>query len=408
MARTAYVLDIGTTKTSCLAATTEGEDVRVVAAAAVGTRGVKKGRIVDVVQLGECVKVAVDRLREETGDTVSKISVSVPGHLVSSEQSRGIRQMFPAGKPVHQEDLLLVNEHSLQFRFKDGHELIQNLACEYRIDGEPAGLDPLDKPASRLEVVTHVMTGKSSDLDRLKGIVQVCGAEVEQFVPSPLASGLGTVKPDEAERGCIVVDIGGGKTDVALFERGACTKVASIEANGGHVTADIAALIKVSLEDAESLKIAKGHADPTKVGDDESVDVKQVGSDQSRQFPRKVLSEIIECRMREIATLALEGLTQGAKDKELPQTVLLTGGGSQLLGSESVFANVFGARSVRAAAPRLVAGSTRRAAVPEMACAVGLALFVLGAETDDLAPVSGTVGWKDKMKSLKSIFSSRS
>ncbi len=408
MARTAYVLDIGTTKTACIAATKEGDDVRIVSAAAVGTRGVKKGRIADPDQLGECIKIAVSRLREDTGAVASRLIVSVPGHLVVSEQSRGMRQMFPAGKQVHQEDLLLVNEHSLQIRFKEGYELLQTLACEYRIDGEPVLGNPLERPATRLEVVTHVMSGKKEDVDRVRRIVQVASAEVEQFVPTALASGLGTVHPDDAERGCVVVDIGGGTTDAALFERGACTRIVSIEANGGHITADLAALIKISLEDAEALKIAHGHADPEQVRDEEMVEVKQVESDQVRKFPRKVLSEIIESRVREIATLVRDELLLGNKHGALPKTVLLTGGGSQLAGVDSVFKRVFEAENCRATSPRLVAGSTRRAAVPEMAGAVGLALFALGAETEDLEPVAGNVGWKDKMKSLKSIFSARS
>ncbi len=407
MAKTAYVLDIGTTKTTCLAATTNGDDLCVVSAAAVATRGVKRGRIVEPELVTECVRSAVGRVREETGGTVSRVTVGVPGHSVRSEQSRGIRPMYPPGKQIHQEDLLHVNEHSRQIVFPTGYELLQTLACEYKIDGRPVDGDPLGRPANRLEVVTHVMTGLSKDLDRLRGIVKVCGCEVDEFVPISLASGLGAVRPEDALSGCIVVDIGGGTTDAAVFERGSCSRLATIDVNGGHVTSDIAKLLKVSHEDAEALKLSHGSADPAKFGEDDAVSVKQVGNEQARPFPRKVLSEIIESRVREIATLLREELLQGDKRRELPKTVVLTGGGSHLVGTDDVFRRVFGAETVKLGSPRLVGTNSRRAAAPEMSGAIGLALFSLEGGTEELAPVAGAVDWKEKIRSLKSIFGAR-
>ncbi len=408
MAKTAYVLDIGTTKTTCLAATTTGDDLCVVSAAAVATRGVKRGRIMEPELLTECVRSAIGRVREETGGTVSHLTVGVPGHSVKSEQSRGIRPMYPPGKEIHQEDLLHVNEHSRQINFPTGYELLQTLACEYRIDGQPVDGEPLGRPASRLEVVTHVMTGLTKDLERLRGIVKVCGAEVDEFVPISLASGLGAVRPEDARSGCVVVDIGGGTVEAAIFERGSCSRVATIDVNGGHVTSDIATLLKISKEDAEALKLSHGSADPSRFGDDDAVSVKQVGNEQARPFPRKVLSEIIESRVREIATLLREELLRGDKRKELPKVIVLTGGGSQLQGTEEVFKRVFEADLVKLGSPRLVGTNSRRAAAPEMSGAVGLALFSLEGGTEELAPVSGAVDWKEKIRSLKSIFGTRS
>jgi cell division protein FtsA len=394
MSKTVFVLDIGTKKTSCLAATLEGSRVRVVAATAVTTRGVKKGRVVDPEALQECIKIAVSRLREESGLEVKSLVVGIPGHAVNSEVSRGIRPMYPPGREVHEEDLLHVNEHSLQIRFPEGFELLNTLACEYRIDGNPVD-KPLGHPANRLEVSTHVLSGKTDTLTQLKRVVQVSSAEVEQFVPTALASGVAV----EAGNGdSIVIDLGGGKTDAAVFRHGVCTKVATVDANADHVTNDIATLIKISKEDAEALKIAHGHANPSDVGEDETVDVKQVGNETARAFPRKVLSEIIESRVREIATLVREALLDDKQD--LPKTVLLTGGGSQLQGVDEVFKRVFQADSVKAVSPQQAGGNSSRSAVPEMACAVGLARFALTIEEEDLAPVAGSSGWKERMKSL--------
>jgi cell division protein FtsA len=394
MSKTVFVLDIGTKKTVCLAAALEGDDLRVIAASAVGSRGVKKGRIVDPEALGECVRVAVNRLREESGSEIKSLTVAVPGHAVQSEFSRGIRPMYPQGREVHEEDLLHVNEHSLQFRFPEGYELLQTVACGYKIDGRPVA-DPIGQPANRLEVATHLLLGKATTLEQLRRIVQVSSVEVEQFIPGAFASGKSLAGPTAD---VVVIDLGGGKTDAAVFWDGACTRVATIDANSDHVTGDIAALMKISREDAEALKIGHGNADPSQIDEEEAVDVKQVGSESARKFPRKVLSEIIESRVREIATLAKDALVD--ERLGLPKSILLTGGGSQLAGIEEVFKRVFEATTVKAGSPKLMGTSSKRATAPEMACAVGLAKSVLTRVEEELEPVSGAPGWKDRMMSL--------
>ena len=408
MNRIAYALDIGTAKTVCLAATIEDDELHVVSAGAVTTRGVKKGRIVDPAQVADCVKAAVGRVREETGADVEEVIVGVSGLSINSECSRGIRPMYPPGKTVHEEDLLQVNEHSRQIRFEEGYELLQTLPCSYVIDGEVVDGDPVGKSASRLEVLTHVMSVSSKHLETLNKIAQSAGVKVEEFVPIPLASGLGTARPEDAELGCVVVDIGRGTTDAALFKDGACVAVASIDVASQHITNDIAALIKVSPEDAERLKTEHGHAAPELVGEDEVVSVKQVGNDQVRPFPRKVLSEIIESRVREIATMLKDALLSSEKATGSVRSVLLTGGGGHLAGTDEVFKKVFGAQSAQFGVPRLVGPNSRKAALPEMSAACGLALFVLKDGGEELAPVAGVVDWKKSIRSLKSIFGKRS
>ncbi|MCH8979891.1 MAG: cell division protein FtsA [Armatimonadetes bacterium] len=408
MSKTAFVLDIGTTKTTCMAATMEDGALRVVSAAAVASRGVRAGRVKDVEQLAECIKIAVSRAQETTDARIGQVVVGVPGPSVRSARGTGVRPMFPAGKEVHEEDLLQVNEHSRQIGFVEGYELVQALPCEYTLDGNSPVADPLGMPASRLEVTSHVMSASTAELDRIRGAVSAAGLEIAGFVPTALASGLGAVRPEEAETGCLLVDIGGGTTEAAVFARGACFSVASINVSSQHVTNDIAQLIKLSKEDAETVKLTQGHADPTQVSDDEVLQVRQIGSVDARPFPRKVLSEIIECRVREIAKLLRSELEDGGKCEKMPATVLLTGGGSQLAGIDVAFKAAFGAMAVRRASPRLAGTNSRKVAAPEMSVVVGLALFALADGGDELVPVSGALDWKERIRSLKSLFSLRS
>lgn len=405
---TAFVIDIGTTKTTCLAARYEEGELRVVSAAAVGTRGVKRGKVSDVESLNECVRIAVGRVREETGGDPDRIAIGVPGPSVRSEMSRGVRLMVPTGKSVLEEDMLQVNEHSRQVRFDVGIEILQALPCAYKIDSVRKVTDPLGEKADRLEVETHIMSGESAELKWLRSTVTQLGLKVDEMVPSALASGLGVVTSEDTDLGCIVIDLGGGTTDAAVFEDGSCTKIATIQVNGQHITNDLASLLKISAEDAENLKLTKGNADTKSVSEDDVVNVKQVGNDAARPFPCKVLCEIIESRTREIATLLRKELIGDEPDRKLPGTILLTGGGSHLGGIGTVFKTAFGADKVRLAYPKLAGTNSRRVAVPEMSAAVGLALFALEEGGEELAPVAGAVDWKERIRSLKSIFRAKS
>lgn len=408
MSETTFVLDIGTTKITCMAATMADGAIRVVSAAAVASRGVQTGRVRDVEQLAECIKTAVSRTQEQTEARIDQVVVGISGRSVRSVRGAGVLPMFPAGKKVHEEDLLQVNEHSRRVRFVEGYELIQALPCEYRLDGNSPVSDPLGLPATRLEVTTNIMSASIAEMSRIREAVRSAGLQIAGFVPTALASGLGAVRPEEAETGCLLVDIGGGTTEAAVFTRGACFSLASINVSSQHITNDIAQLIKLSKEDAESVKLSQGHADPTQVSDDETIQVRQIGSPDPRPFSRKVLSEIIDCRVREIAKLLRSELEVGGKCEKMPATVLLTGGGSHLAGVEVAFKAAFGATAVRKAAPRLAGTNSRKVAAPEMSAVVGLALFALEDAGDELVPVSGELDWKERIRSLKTLFSLRS
>lgn len=401
-------MDIGSSKTTCLAATKEDEGLRVVSAAAVATRGIRRGRIKDPSLVADSVRIAIKKVEEIAGSVTGEIVVGVSGLALRSEQSRGVRMIYPAGKPVLQEDLLHVNEHSRQFKYQDGYRLLQTYPCEYRIDGLSVGLNPLGKNATRLEVVTHVVSVEIEETNRIAEVAANAGFRLGELVPAPLASGLGLVRSEEAEAQCLVIDFGYGTTDAVVFAHGSCVRLASVDVGSHHVTKDIAELIKISPEDAEALKTASGHTDPAQVKEEEVVHVTQIGGDQPRPFPRKVLSEIIESRVRECATLLKEALIEGGYDIGGVETILVTGGGCQIPGIEVVLKRVFGAEVVRQGLPRLVGTNSRRSAVPEMSVAVGLAIYALEDQEEELVPIAGVADWKDRIRSLKSIFSAKS
>ena len=405
MSNRTFVLDLGSSKVACLVAERDDDRLKLVDAAAVGSRGMYRGEIVDEDALTKCIQVALTRIDTDlvgSGDVI----VNIGSTKMKSQTARGIRPVYPPDKVIQQEDVLQVATHSRQIQLPSDEDTIQALPREYVLDGSEVVSDPIGKRASRLEVRTHVTTCPRTDLDALSRVVEAAGLKLGPILPSGIASGLAAGRSSSSNDSFIVVDIGAGTTDIAVFIRGASAFAASLAVSSEHITNDVAALLKISKEDAESLKLSAGNADPKEIGQDDVVSVKQVGEESARPFQRKVLCEIIESRVREIAQLVKNRLEDSELADQLPKSVLLTGGGSHLPGVGAVFGTVFEGCRCSTATPRIGGINSRQVAVPEMATLVGLAEYGLDGE-DELVPASGAASWKDRIRSLRLRIGSR-
>jgi cell division protein FtsA len=205
--------------------------------------------------------------------------------------------------------------------------------------------------------------------------------------------------PEERELGAVVVDIGGGLTNVAIFTRGSLAFSASLPIGSRHVTSDISNLLKTTPDEGERLKTAHGSSLAKVVAERESVDVLQIGQQIPRPLQRRVLCEIIESRMREIATMVGQQIAKSGLEPVLPAGVILTGGGSLISATEKLFAETLKYQNVRTVEPIPVPGIP---ASPGMATAVGLAHFAIESY-DELSPAAGSQNWRDKVRSLFSL-----
>ena len=213
--------------------------------------------------------------------------------------------------------------------------------------------------------------------------------------------------PRIIEFGSVCIDIGGGKTDIAVFGEGSLIYSACVPIGGGHVTSDIAHLIRTSTETAETLKLSKGGALAKLVPEGDSVEVMQLGQIEARPMQRKVLCEIIESRLREIANHAKETLERSGQ-KRFANGVSLTGGGSLLPGTAELFEGILGVGPVRPGRPvqPLPAMPVNAPSAASFSAAVGLARFAFDSFEDELAPASGG-NWQSKVRSLWSMFAAK-
>ncbi|MBI3721017.1 MAG: cell division protein FtsA, partial [Fimbriimonas ginsengisoli] len=322
------------------------------------------------------------------------------GSHLEGVNAQGFVPIYPRSRTITREDVLQVINHSRQVVLPPDREQIEAIPREFRIDGQRGIQRPIGMSGGRLEVVTYLVTGQTTHLQNVEKAVSMAGRQVEQMVLQPLASGLGVLTAEELDLGVVVADVGGGTTDVAVFSGGSIAFSASLPIGGQLVTSDLSKLLKTSPDEAERLKTEAGCALARLVGEKESVTVTQLGQAEARPLQRRVLCEIIESRMREIAKMVWQQIERSGLNGMLPGGIVLTGGGSRLSGSADLFGDVLKNMRVRVGEPD-VDGKAHGGY--SFATAVGLARYALDSFEDELVPASGVTDWKQKIRTLWSV-----
>lgn len=389
-----FALDIGTTKIACVAADREGATPVVRGAGVVPSVGVTKGVVVDCDAVANCITQAVRKAERESKSECAGLVVSLGGGKLAFQQSPALRPIYPAGRKLGAEDLLQVVNAARAVAIPAGREVVETTVSAYLVDGvtEP---DPVDKTGSKLEANVLVASSESQAVASLHRAVTQAGYAVDDIVTTPLAAADSLSEMSDG----VVIDLGGALTSVACLRERNIVWAFVLPVGGRHVTADLAHLLRTSEEEAERLKISSGAADPAKLRDDDTVQVLQTGQSTPRPLQRKVLSEIIESRLRECAKLihrAIEGKTDA---DVLNGPIVLTGGGSRLADVASVFEKEFGT-TVRLGAPVVKGGLAETMARGEMAVSVGLLVSAIRAE-EDVVPASSLGSIKDRFKAFR-------
>lgn len=401
-----YFLDLGTTKIACMAAD-QDEHGHVVAKAAahVACRGLQRSVVVDLEQTARAVDDVLRRVRTTTGQQPNQIVVNVGGAHITSDNYQGLVPISPRSRMITREDVLHVINHSRQVLPAPDREQIQAIPREFRVDGVKGIQKPIGLSGGRLEVVTHVVTGATAHIQNVEKAVQMAGYKVDQIIPAPIASGLGVVDETGRDVGTVAVDLGAGTTTVSVFQGGSLAFSAVIPIGAALVTSDLSKLLKTSPEEAERLKVSAGCALAKEAEGKPPVEVLQIGHSHPRPLDRRVLCEIIESRMREIALLVKQQIDRSGLAGLLPGGIVLTGGGSQLASADSLFSLVIPHMQVRLGKPKLHGPYGSHVSKPEYAAIVGMSEYALPHEDDDeISPASGVENWKMKIRTLKALF----
>lgn len=402
------VLDIGSSKVACLSAMDDGEggfDLQGLAVAE--CKGVKRGVVTDLEETSRSIDAAVRRVEQQLDQKIENVVATISGSHLEGHNAMGFVPIYPRSRQISREDVLQVINHSRQFMIPPDREMIQALPREFKIDGQRGVQRPIGMNGSKLEVTTYIVTGQTTHIQNIEKAVSMTGRKVDQMVVSALASGLGVLTPDEIELGAVVVDIGEGTADIGVFQGGSISYSASIPIGSGLVTSDISKLLRTSPEEAERIKVFHAQATAAGVNESESVEITQLGHPEPRALQRKVLSEITESRMRELAVMVRQQIEKSGLYAVLPGGVVLTGGGSLLQGTDKLFSDVLKHLRVRRAEPKLYGGHGMDTDRAGLATSAGAARFALQCFEDELGPVSGG-SLKGYIRSIFSLISGKS
>jgi cell division protein FtsA len=394
--RIAVGLDAGTTKVCAVAAEVSRKGTRILGMGIVPSAGIRKGVVIGMDAAVDSIKKAVREAESSSGIRIGSAAIGISGAHIEGFDSCstvGVR-----GKEVTITDREGAVDAAKAVYIPLDREVLHVIPTQFVLDGQEGITDPTGMSGTRLEAKVHIVTCAASPMQNLMRCCERAGLEVADIVFSPVAAARSVLTKDEKEFGVILIDIGGGTTDMALFKDGTVRRVASIGVGGCHITGDIAVGLRVSPAEAERLKKTAGSAIVSIIGESEQIRVEQPGT-EFHTLPRRYLAGIIQPRCEEILELVGKEL-RGKTGHEITGCgTVITGGASLLRGFDRIAGAMLGL-PVRTASPMGVGSSDPAVKNPHVAAAVGL--VTAEAERAATGPVEAELfgGVAGRMKEL--------
>ncbi|MBN1458419.1 MAG: cell division protein FtsA [Armatimonadetes bacterium] len=366
-------LDIGTTKVAAVIADRSTPEVRIVGAASVPCQGLRRGSVVDVAETTRAIQEAVTKAQRMAGAELDLAWVGVTGQHVSCLNSRGEVQLARANREITWTDVERVMSASVNsVSIPPDRQMIHAISRGFQVDHEPRVRNPVGLSANRLGVETHIITASRNLIDNVVRCVEQAGLGIAELVAEPLATADAVLSEEEQELGVLLMDIGGGTTDLAMFADGSVAYTGAIPAAGSNFTHDLAVALGITHPQAEQIKVVHGCARASEVPDEQMVQIPR--DEEERTVSRRQMAQVIEARAHEIFRLVAQEMTRLGATWPPPGGTVLTGGGSMLTSVGRTGQEVLGCR-VRLGRPRTTSGPTHLLESPSLATGVGLVYY---------------------------------
>ncbi len=326
-------LDIGTTKIACLVGRkNEHGKIEILSMGKADSLGVSRGVVSNIERTVESIKAAVKEAQEKVeGELIiNLVNVGIAGQHIKSLQHHGIYTRQSNQDEISQRDIDALIEDMYRLAMDPGEEIIHVLPQEYIIDNEQGIKDPIGMSGVRLEANFHIITGKIAAAKNIRKCVNRSGLEVSETILEPLASAAAVLSEEEKEAGIVLVDIGGGTTDIAIFHEGIIRHTAVIPFGGNIITEDIKEGCTILKKHAEQLKVRFGSAIASKQQENEIVCIPGLRGREPKEISIKNLASIIQARMEEIIEHVYHEIKNSGYEKRLVGGIVVTGGGAEL------------------------------------------------------------------------------
>ncbi len=377
-------IDIGTTKVCTIVGEVRPEDIFVVGLGVEPGRGLKKGTVTDMTALSAAIAASVHKAERVSGYDIRRAFVSLAGTHMASINSVGTVGLV-GNRGVTSADMDRAIENARTIAIPHSREVLHVVPRSYSLDGQEHIRNPLSMHGFRLDAEVHIITVSTSSVANLEQAAQAAGVFPDRFILNPLASGDCVLTDVERDMGVVVIDIGGGTTDMGIFVEGTIWHSAVIPVGGDMITNDITHWMHVPFEVAEAVKVHHGFAREKGVSDTETFLVQPFGEGLPEEIKRGDLAMVVEARVSEIFELVLNEIKRSGYDDLLRAGAVLTGGCALLPGIREVAAEVLGC-PVRIARPEKLTGMADVLRSPAFSTSVGL--LRLGLQMDTISTPS--------------------
>lgn len=326
-------LDIGTTKIACFVGRkNEHGKIEIISMGKSESLGVGRGVVENIDKTVQSIlnAVKITESNQEGRLKIANVNVGIAGQHIKSMQHRGIYNRRDRHGEISQKDIDRFIEDMYNMVMAPGEEIITVIPQEYIVDNLNEIKEPIGMPGSRLEANFHIITGQVHNVMNIRKCVDRAGLKVKDIILEPIASADAVLSDEEKEAGVVLVDIGGGTTDVAIFQDGLIRHTAVIPFGGNIITQDIKEGCKIMPKAAEALKVRFGSALAMETKENEVVCIPGLRGRPAKEITLKNLANIIQARMEEIIDLVFYEIKNSGYQKKLIGGIVVTGGGAQL------------------------------------------------------------------------------
>lgn len=397
-------IDIGSSKVTTVIATIEEKEANIIGVASHVSRGLRKGQVVDIDEAVGSITESLEAAERMAGYSVGSAFVSVDGTHIESQNSKGVVAIGNPNGEIEEADVLRVVEAARAISLPSSREILHVIPRYFVVDSQTGIKDPIGMTGVRLEVETHIVTGAATALRNIAKCVSQVGVDVQSLVFSGLASSYSVLSDTEKELGVILVDFGGGTTDITIFLEGSPAYSGVLPVGARNVTNDLAIGLRVSLDSAEKIKLAlskppKIAVEPDDQGaprdkkESDELDLGGLGIEEDlRQVSKKTLVDgIMKPRLREILNMVKLEVQKSGFAGLTPSGLVITGGGSSTIGMVDLARQEL-AMPVRIGMPTGATGLVDEIASPAYAASVGLIYHGAQFQQEDLRlPLVGRI-----------------
>ena len=333
-------LDVGTTKVCTIVGHKAGSsDLEIIGIGSHPSYGLKKGSVVNIDKTINSIKCSLEEAKLMAGVEIRKATIGLAGNHIYSFNSSGVVAI--RDHEVNQDDIGRVLEAAKAVVIPSDRDILHVIPQEYRVDNTTGVKDPIGMCGMRLEVHVHIVTGSIPLIQNLVKCVESCGVKAEKILLQPIASSESVLTEEEKDLGVVLVDIGGGTTDVAIWKKGSIIYSAIIPVGGNHFTNDLAVALKIPHTEAERIKINHGSVLAEKLNQSAHITVQGLSGMRPREIQLSMIAEVLGARAEELFNLIKLNIDDKNLSGKITGGYVVTGGGALINGIRELAEYVF-------------------------------------------------------------------